>query len=103
MTPPLPTNDTQLRECVAAAEGGCVYSQLALGTCYFDGVMVERDLTRAAAWYQRAADLGDAVGRVNLGGCYFFGQGVPRDVKRAVALYLQAWPSYNSHHFPGSA
>jgi TPR repeat protein len=41
------------------------------------------DLPNAARWYQRAADLGEAIAQLNLGEMYMLGLGVPRDAARA--------------------
>lgn len=53
----------------------------------------------AAEWYQRAADLGDAVGQYRLGVYYHHGCGVQQDLKKAVALFqLAAHQDYFPAH-----
>jgi hypothetical protein len=63
----------------------------------FLGVMFESgqgdlpcDPTQAAAWYRRAADLGNREGMLNLGKMYHAGTGVPRDEWQAVRWYCKA-------------
>lgn len=51
----------------------------------------------AAEWYQRAADLGDAVGQYRLGVYYHHGCGVPQDLRKAVDLFILA---ANQDYFP---
>ena len=54
------------------------------------GQGVEPDLTKAIAWYQKAADKGHALAQTNLAYFYLFGIGVDKDEKRAFELYQQA-------------
>jgi TPR repeat protein len=63
----------------------------------FLGVMFESgqgdlpcDPIQAAAWYRRAADLGDPEGMLNLGRMYHAGTGVPRDEVQALRWYYKA-------------
>ena len=51
---------------------------------------VARDFARAAAWYRKAAEQGDARAQTNLGGMYGNGQGVARDYVQAAVWYRKA-------------
>jgi hypothetical protein len=48
---------------------------------------VPQDYAKAVAWYQKAADQGDAQAQNNLGAMYRAGQGVPQNDVAAYALY----------------
>ena len=52
---------------------------VALAGAYYQGQGVTKDLARAAALYQRAAELGVAEAQYNLGNLYLLGEGVARD------------------------
>src|SRR4051812_16571882 len=48
----------------------------------------DKDETQAVAWYQKAADLGNAQAMFNLGCCYEHGEGVEKqDDSKAVEWY----------------
>jgi TPR repeat protein len=48
------------------------------------------DLADAAAWYEKAAALGNPWGEFALAALYQSGQGVPQDAAKAAALFTQA-------------
>ena len=52
---------------------------VALAAAYYKGQGVAKDAARAAALYQRAAELGVAEAQYNLGNLYLLGEGVARD------------------------
>lgn len=57
------------------------------------GILAEHvtgNYAEAAAWYQRAADLGYAASLVNLGNLYRHAKGVEQNLELAVALYRAA-------------
>ena len=63
------------------AKEGSSGAQLALGKLYFEGAEgVEQNHKKAAVWFQKAADQGNARGMFNLGVCYDGGLGVDKDV-----------------------
>jgi len=68
-----------------------------LGLRYTRGDGVEVDFAKAAAWYRRAADLGNVAAINNLGALYHQGKGVAPDAATAVAHYRKAvalgWPA----------
>ena len=51
---------------------------------------MERDLHKAAKWYWRAANLGDAQAMYNLGCCYAHGMGVEEDAGKASRWFAEA-------------
>ncbi len=54
------------------------------------GQGVPRDLSKAAEWLRKAADLGDQRGQLQLGLAYEKGLGVERDPKTAASWFLKA-------------
>ena len=48
---------TELKE---KAEEGDSEAQVNLGWCYFNGLGIDRDYKKAASWFQKAAEQGDA-------------------------------------------
>ena len=61
--------------------------------CYYSGQGVTEDPTLAVAWFQKAADLGDAAAKAALEALYMHGfapGGVEKDASRAVDLLSQA-------------
>ena len=73
----------------AAAEGFAL-AQSNLGTMYFYGSGVPKDLEQAVTWYRKAADQGLAIAQKNLGNMYQNGSGVPKDLEQAAAWYRKA-------------
>jgi len=71
------------------AEAGDADAQTALGTLYYLGLGVAKDLTRARRWFEQAARAGHAGAQLHLGVIYRFGHGVPQDIFQAY-LWLYA-------------
>ena len=89
----LPQNAPETRaladmEALAAKEDPTALT--ALAGVYQQGRGVPRDLARAAALYQRAAELGNAEAQYNLGNLYLLGEGVERDDDWAFTWYRAA-------------
>jgi TPR repeat protein len=61
-----------------------------LGILYHDAIGVERDPESAAAWWRRAAELGDADAQAMLGAAHHLGSGVPVDQPAALVWLLRA-------------
>jgi len=61
-----------------------------LGELYANGLGVGRDDSKAAQWYQRAADLGDPQGMFALAIFRFSGRGGPQDHAAGVKLFESA-------------
>ncbi len=70
-----PLNDdlkTKFNEQLKLAEGGIFKkgnpdAQYYVGLFYYEGKGIEKDLTKAAKWYQKAAEQGHATAQLNLG------------------------------------
>ena len=69
----------------SGATMGCYY----LGDMYADGKGVSKDVTKAAARYQRICTK-DSLGCVELGILYARGKGITKDVTKATALFEEA-------------
>jgi TPR repeat protein len=59
--------ESDFRATRSAAQAGGVDAMLQLGTMYKDAVGVEKNVDAARAWYQRAADAGDARAALLIG------------------------------------
>lgn len=77
-------------ELLKKAEGGDASSQLSLGACYYEGLGVQKDLSKAANWYKKAAEQGNVWAEFFLAGCYINGEGVDKNQKEAVNWLLAA-------------
>ncbi len=73
-----------------SAMQGDVVSQYLLGTMYIQGIWVDKDAIKAAKWFEKAADGGNANAQYELGTMLLRGEGgLSKDEGRAVA-WLQA-------------
>ncbi len=61
----------------SAGEKGCVYSMTRAGSLY-QGDLIASDYRKAAYWFKRASELGDAEAQGHLGVLYDRGRGVPQ-------------------------
>ena len=61
------------------------YGQNGIGVCYAYGYYVEKDMEKAAYWFQKAARKGLDVAQFNLANCYYQGAGV--NINRELAFY----------------
>ena len=88
------TPDVRLLSLRVSAEKGDVEAQLKLADSYYEGdddyVGVSKDLRKAAQWYRKAAEQGNASAQFNLGLMYGNGEGVPQDAPEAVRWYRKA-------------
>ena len=57
---------------------------------FHNALGVERDAAKAAFWWRRGAERGDADGQAMLGAAYHLGAGVPRDPVEALVWLLRA-------------
>ena len=85
------TNHVKMFECYQkAAETGHPAGIHNVGVSYFAGKGVENvDLTRAAEFYSRGADLGFSLSQMNLANMYYNGYGVEMDKEKAKDMYRQ--------------
>ncbi|AMO99498.1 sel1 repeat family protein [Collimonas arenae] len=66
-----------------AADGGDGGANFVLGSMYEQGIEVDKDLTKAALWYSKGAELGFFMCQYNLSLLYTSGFGVPQDLVEA--------------------
>ena len=72
------------------AEKGYPLAECQVGYFYYRGLGVEKDLSQAFYWTQRAAEHGDRDGQYNLGTLYENGEGVEKDLEKAKHWYRLA-------------
>lgn len=80
----------------AAAKTGDPLALFEIGARFTEGRGVANDLSKAAVWYQHAADRGFAPAQYRLANLYEKGTGVERDIPKAKALYQQAADAGNA-------
>lgn len=82
---------TALKWFEAAAHQGQTEAMVYAGEMLARGRgLGDPNLTAAAAWFAKAADLGDPEGLYALAECHLYGKGVEKDPKRAVQLLAAA-------------
>ena len=82
--------DTAFQNWKPLAYEGHPEAQVRLGTLYYWGHGVPRDLERAVNWYRLAAQQQFAQGQARLGFMFDFGRGVPKNATEAVKWYRLA-------------
>ena len=87
-----------LRLIRRAADAGSAEGEHRLGLIYANGEAgLERDETRAAQLFEKAAEKGHRRAQLNIGTLYWRGQGVPRDLIQARAWLEKAAADGNVH------
>ena len=71
------------------AENGDAAAQGILGTMYYSGQGVPKNIPEGVSYYQLAAENGDSYGMFNLAFMYRDGDGVPQDFTEAARLFGQ--------------
>jgi uncharacterized protein len=80
------------------AEQGSSKAQVSMGKLYDAGLGVPKDRSIATAWFQKAADQGDAEGECVIGERYVQGVGgLPHDISAGLALMEKAADYENGH------
>jgi TPR repeat protein len=80
-----------------AANQGNVKAQVALGYCYMNGQVEERNYAKASEWFERAAQHGDAEAARRLVYCRKYGgYMLLKDEKRARSIADQYGIDYDS-------
>lgn len=72
-------------------------SQFRLGSLYYNGDVVERNLEKAKYWFEKSAEQGDSDAQVRLGSMYLFGEGVKQDLEKARYWIEKSVEQGNSH------
>ena len=70
----------------ALASQGNIQAMYDVGKLYQRGRGVNKNMIKAAEWFQKAATAGHASGQANLGILYFEGRGVKQDYHKALRL-----------------
>jgi localization factor PodJL len=78
------------QKLTSAALNGDPAAEFEVGARYAAGTIVARNTSKAAEWYQRAANGGLAVAKFRLGSLYERGDGVRQDRAAALAWYQRA-------------
>ncbi len=80
-----------LYDYITRAEENVPESQYELGNLYEHGWYgVPMDLSKAAEWYEKAADLGNVPAQMKIAAMYEHGWGVEPDLKKAAKWYTKA-------------
>lgn len=72
------------------AQKGYPLAECQVGYFYLDGLGVEKDISKALYWTQRAAEHGDRDGQFNLAWFYEEGIGVDANIEKAQYWYKEA-------------
>ena len=72
-------------------------TQNLIGDAFYYGSGVPQDYEKAAVWYRKAAEQGNADAQNSLGVCYAKGSGVPQDDFEAVRWYRKAAEQGNAN------
>lgn len=72
------------------AKKGDANAQGILGTLYYTGKGVEKNLEKAIYWLEKSDELGDSNGEYLLAMIYYNGYGVPKNLGRASSLFARA-------------
>lgn len=81
-----------------AAEADNHWGMSKLGSCYEEGIGVEKSGEEAVKWYRKAAERGGGHGMIHLGLCYEKGVGVEKDLKVALHWFLKAAKACNNKY-----
>ena len=73
-----------------AAKAGDLTGQVALGTMYYQGDGVPRNMESAAKWFNKAAERGDALSQHNLGHMLHKGEGLKRESAEGISWYTRS-------------
>ena len=65
-------------------------AEFMLGTLYFDGICVSKNLEKAVSYFEKASTHNHAKGSLHLARCYEQGLGVSENREKAILLYKQA-------------
>lgn len=72
------------------AQKGYPLAECQVGYFYLDGLGVEKDISKALYWTQKAAEHGDRDGQFNLAWFYEEGIGVEKNTEKAQYWYKEA-------------
>lgn len=81
-----PHLESMLALCTRQAELGHAKAQYLLGNYWYDGILVEQDISLALHWYEQASSQGHADAQHRLGLMYARGEGVPVNRSQAYVI-----------------
>lgn len=78
-----PRESSELARLISEAKHGNAGAQFKLGMSYHEGLGLEQDYTKAAAWLQKAAEQDHPIAQFALGEMYLHGEGLLPDEAKA--------------------
>ena len=93
---PMPSGKIGSPALRQAAVNGNPAAMFEVGLRYNEGKLLEKDLNKAAEWYQRAADSDLAPAQFRLASLYEKGTGVEKSLPKAISLYKKAADAGNA-------
>lgn len=84
------TKNEKFKLISTLAQQGYIEAQVELARLYLFGISIPQNYTKAAEWFQIAANQSDRLAKYQLGQLYLKGQGVPQNTQKAQALFYQA-------------
>ena len=89
--------EADINAIIEKAKTGNVNAQYTLGRYYLLGSNgVERSYSKAAYWWEKAAEQGHSNAQYNIGVCYSNGEGVEQSYSKAIYWYKKAAEQGNS-------
>ena len=89
--------EADINAIIEKAKTGNANAQKTLGSYYYLGSNgVEQSYSKAAYWYERAAEQGDSDAQCKIGFCYNEGKGVEQSYSKAIYWYKKAAEQGNS-------
>ena len=89
--------EADINAIIEKAKTGNVNAQYTLGGYYFLGSNgVEQSYSKAAYWWEKAAEQGHGDAQFNIGVCYYEGNGIKQSYSKAIYWYKKAAEQGNS-------
>jgi len=85
-----PDSPTAEQVHLEAAEKGDSNAMYKLGDAYLRGTGTEKNIKKAAAWFEKAALAGNDAAMFQLGLMYYSGEGMPKDHGKAFELFRES-------------
>ena len=83
--------EADINAIIEKAKTGNVNAQYTLGRYYFLGLNgVEQSYSKAAYWWEKAAEQGNSSAQYNIGACYYNGDGVEKSKTKAIYWFRKA-------------
>lgn len=84
------TEQDEFQRTFELAQNGDAEAQYIIGLMYKDGKGVQKDIKKAAEWFEKAAAQGNADSQNHIGIMYYLGYGVQKDIKKAIEWFEKA-------------